>query len=765
MDHTYEDWYNCIAQYERTFKEWEGRADKIVKRYRDEQRSRNNPNAKFNILWSNVQTITPAVFARLPRPDVSRRFRDNDPIGRVASMMLERALEYEIEHYGDYASAMKQAVQDRLLGGRGTAWVRYEPHIVGQMGGEAGDAPEDGFQVTEDTDEAETEGGIYRENEERIEYECAPVDYVYWRDFGLTVARTWEEVTAVWRKVYMERPALVERFGEDLGGKIPLDTKPETSKNFNEKMGEGSREALIYEIWDKSTGQVLWLSKSMGKILDTRDDPLQLENFWPCPKPMFSTLTTDSLIPVPDFVLYQDQARQLDTLADRIDGFIQALKVRGVYDASEPSLARLFTEGENNALLPVKNYAAFSEKGGLQGAINLVDIRPIAEGLNMAYQAMEQVKGQIYEIMGIADIQRGQTDPNETLGAQIIKSNNASGRLKTMQHEVVNFATALLQIKAQIICQHFTDDTIIKISGAMQLSQQDQQLIPQALALLKDEPAKNFRIEVTTDSMIYQDEQQEKQDRMEFLQAMSGFLSQAIPAAQATPEITPMMMEMLKFGVTAFKAGKGLEGLIDETADKFRQQAQQMASQPKPPSPEQQKMQMDMQIEQAKMQAEQQKLQMQQQIEQAKIQGQIELEKAKQEFQAQENQLKFQLEDQRNREQMQMEMELEQTKMDTNNNKELLLAYLNNAAKIETTRISSGLDTGEAAYADNVQMANILQDQLGYSDMKNHPLQPAIESMQMSNQQLSQMLAVLLDKLSQPKTVVRGADGKIIGVQ
>ena len=765
MDHKYEDWYNCIAQYERTYKEWEGRADKIVKRYRDDQRSRNNPNAKFNILWSNVQTITPAVFARLPRPDVSRRFRDNDPIGRVASMMLERALEYEIEHYGDYASAMKQSVQDRLLGGRGTAWVRYEPHIVGQEGGEGEGAPDDGFQVTEDIDEAETEGGMHREDQERIEYECAPVDYVHWRDFGLTVARTWEEVTAVWRKVYMGRPALVERFGEELGGKIPLDTKPETSKTFNEKMGEGVSEAVVYEIWDKTTGEVIWLNKSMGKILDTRADPLQLENFWPCPKPMFSTLTTDSLIPVPDFVLYQDQARQLDTLADRIDGFIQALKVRGVYDASEPSLARLFTEGENNSLLPVKNYGAFSEKGGLVGAINLVDIKPIAEGLNMAYQAMEQVKGQIYEIMGIADIQRGQTDPNETLGAQIIKSNNASGRLKTMQHDVVNFATTLLQIKAQIICNHFTDDTIVKISGAMQLSPQDQQLIPQALALLKDEPAKNFRIEVTTDSMIYQDEQQEKADRMEFLSAMGGFLSQALPAANASPELTPMLIEMLKFGVTAFKAGKGLEGLIDETADKFRQQMKAAEGQPKPPSPEQQKMQMQMQIEQAKMQAEQQKMQMQQQIEQAKIEGQIQLEKAKQEYQAQENQLKFQLEDQRNREQMQMEMDLEQTKMDSTNNKELLLAYLNNAAKIETTRISSGLDTGEVAYADNVQMANILQDQLGYSDMKNHPLQPAIENMQMSNQQLAQMLSMLLDKLNQPKTVIRGPDGKIAGVQ
>jgi hypothetical protein len=764
MEHTYEDWYNCIAQYERTFKEWEGRADKIVKRYRDESRSRNNPNAKFNILWSNVQTITPAVFARLPRPDVSRRFRDNDPIGRVASMMLERALEYEIEHYGDYASAMKQAVQDRLLGGRGTAWVRYEPHIVGQIGGEAGDAPEDGFQVTEDTDEAETEGGIYRENEERIEYECAPVDYVYWRDFGLTTARTWEEVTAVWRKVYMERPALVERFGEELGGKIPLDTKPDTSKSFNEKMTEGSKEALIYEIWDKSTGQVLWISKSMGKILDTRDDPLQLENFWPCPKPMFSTLTTDSLIPVPDFVLYQDQARQLDTLADRIDGFIHALKVRGVYDAAEPSLGRLFTEGENNALLPVKNYGAFSEKGGLQGAINLVDIKPIAEGLQMAYQAMDQVKGQIYEIMGIADIQRGQTDPNETLGAQIIKSNNASGRLKTMQHEVVNFATALLQIKAQIICQHFTEDTILKISGAMQLSPQDQQLIPQALALLKDEPAKNFRIEVTSDSMIYQDEQQEKQDRVEFLTAVSGFMQTALPVAQGVPELTPLLMEMLKFGVTAFKAGKGLEGLIDETADQFRQQAEQMKGQPKPPSAEQQKMQMQMQLEQGKMQAKQAEIQMQQQMEQAKIQAQTEAEKAKQEFQAQENQLKFQLEDQRNQREIEMQMQLAKMKAEIENNKDILLAYLDNSTKIETARISAGFTDGSEAYIESVEQAKIMQDQMGYPNMANHPLQPLIENMQNSNNEIAQVLAALINKMNQPKTVIRDANGKIVGV-
>jgi hypothetical protein len=770
MDHTYENWYNTIAGYERAYKEWESRTDRIIKRYRDDSRTRNNPNARFNILWSNVQTITPAIFARLPRPDVSRRFRDNDPVARVASMMLERALDYEITHYGDYKSAMSQSVLDRLLGGRGTSWVRYEPHIAGKEAG----IPEDGLQVTEDTDEAETEGGIYREDQERIEYECAPCDYVYWRDFGHTIARTWQEVTAVWRKVYMERPALVERFGEELGNKIPLDTKPETSKTFNEKMGEGASEAVIYEIWDKTSGEVLWLSKSMGKILDTRPDPLKLENFWPCPKPLYATLTTDKLEPIPDFVLYQDQAKQLDTLADRIDGFINALKVRGVYDASEPSLARLFSEGENNTLIPVKNYAAFSEKGGMMGAINLVDIAPIASALQMSYQAMDQVKGQIYEIMGIADIQRGQTDPSETLGAQIIKSNNAAGRLKTMQHAVVDFATELLSIKAQIICNHFTDDTIVKISGAMQLSPQDQQLIPQALALLRNESAKNFRVEVTSDSMIFQDEQQEKADRLEFLSAMSGFLSQAVPAAQMTPELTPMLVEMLKFGVTAFKAGKGLEGMIDETADKFREQAKMAEGQPKPPSPEVQKLQMQAQMEQTKMQAQAQakqaEMQMQLQMEQQKMQMQMELEKAKQEYQAQENQLKFQLEEQRNTmdremqmqsEQAKMEMELKvaQMKMHTERNTQVLLAHINNGAKIEVARIGADESSGEQAYMTEMDMAKAME----------HPLQPIADAISMSNQQMTLALGDLVNTInennSRPKQVVRGQDGKIIGVQ
>ncbi len=755
LNKTYEDWYNTIAQYDKSFREWEARVPRIIKRYRDDSRTRNNPNARFNILWSNVQVIKPAIFARLPRPDVSRRFRDNDPIGRVASMMLERALEYEIEHYTDYKSAMDNAVIDRLLGGRGTAWVRYEPHIVAEQNdlntGLAGQDVGNGIQITEDADEAETENAELLESQERIEYECAPVDYVHWRDFGHTVARTWEEVTAVWRKVYMSRQALIDRFGEEVGGRIPLDTKPESDKWATKQMVAEHYQACIYEIWDKEQGKVFWISKSMGEILDEKDDPLQLEGFFPCPKPLYATLTTDNLEPVPDFVLYQDQAKQLDTLADRIDGLVNALKVRGVYDASESALARLFSEGENNALIPVKNWQAFAEKQGMRGAIDLVDLAPFAQALQMAYQAMEQVKGQIYEIMGIADIQRGQTDPNETLGAQIIKSNNASGRLKYLQHAVVDFATELLKIKAQIICKHFTEDTIVKISGAMQLSPQDQQLVPQALQLLKDEPAKNFRIEVTSDSMIYQDEQQEKADRVEFLTAVSQFMNNALPIATNAPELTPLLMEMLKFGVTAFKAGKGMEGLIDETADQFRNQAKAMEGQPKPPPVEVQKIQ-------AQSQAKIQEMQMSVQLEQQKMAAEMELEKAKQEYQAQENQLKFQLEEQRNAQEREMEMKLAQMKMMTERNTQLLLAYINNGAKIETARISAGVDSGEGIAEQYDQDENMIQN-------LEHPLAPIAQAITQGNAEMTATLGALIDRLNQPKQVVRDETGKIVGVQ
>lgn len=618
-------WLNMISAYEREFKKWEGRTDKIIKRYRDDRRENRNGDARFNILWSNVQTLVPATFSRIPQPDVSRRFRDNDPVARVAALIVERALEFDIQHYPDYRSTLKQDVTDRFLGGRGTAWVRYEPHIRAKAG-----MPTDGLEVTEDVDPPE----------EELDYETAPIDYVHWRDFGHTVARTWEEVTTVWRRVYMTRAGCEARFGA-IGKTIPLDSRPEDQKQKPDV--EVDSRALIYELWDKETKRAIWISKTLGKIIDEQDDPLGLEGFFPCPVPLFATITNESLIPIPDFSLYQDQANELDTICDRIDGLIKALQVKGVYNAEFKEIGRLFTEGENNTLIPVKNWQAFAEKQGLRGALDIVDLLPIAQALKEAYAAMEQVKQQVYDITGLADIVRGQSVASETATAQQLKGQFASMRLNALKAAVAQFAAEILRLKAQVMIGKFDQETLLKMSGAAQFSAEDQALIPQAFELLSQNPLREFRIDITADSLVEIDENEEKSQRMEMIQAVGTALKNAEPTLQSAPELAPMVMELIKFGVTAFKVGRPIEGVIDEALDKLKASLAQKAQQPPPPNPEMERVKMQAQSDQARVQQQAQSDQMRLQFEQQKAQFdlQLEAEKARREMELEAMRVEF----------------------------------------------------------------------------------------------------------------------------
>jgi hypothetical protein len=728
---------DMFSQYDKEFAKWEGRVEKILKRYRDD-RTTTTAQSHYNILWANVQTLKAATFSRMPKPDVSRRHKDNDPVARVASMLLERALDFEITHTEDFQHALQACVYDRFLGGRGTSWVRYEPVIETEQ-----------LQVSEESEESEVTG-------EYLDIEQSPVDYVHWRDFGHSYGRTWPEVNCVWRKVYMNRSALKERFPEEqfdmLWKQIPLDASPDEPR---QKMAEGTtKQALIYEVWDREERCVYWISKSMGRILDKRDDPLQLEEFFPCPEPIYSTLTNESLVPVPDFTLYQDQANELDTLSDRIKGLVNALKVRGFYDAANPDLNRLFTEGDNNTLIPVKNYAAFAEKGGLGGAVTFVDLAPIANALNMAYQAMGQVKQQIYDITGISDIVRGASNAGETATAQQIKGQYATLRLKTYQDEVARFASQILRIKAQIICQHFQPETIFKIGGAELLSDTDKQLIPQAIELLKNNPMRTFRVEVSTDSMLYADETQEKQDRVEFLTATSSFIEKAVQGAQAAPELTPLLMDLLKFGVQGFRVGRTLEGEFDTFADQAKDKQKQLAANPPQPQPN---------PEVLKMQAEQQKSQADMQMTQAKMQQDSQLEQLKLQLAQQEASSKAQLEAER--------LQFEKYKTELDNQTKVVIAELQAKNDIKKTSMSingakeaegltemsdEGFEQPTSALASLVDSIN--QNMASMIAVSQQHNQNILTQQQIAHENLTA-------QLTKPKQVVRDINGKISGVQ
>ena len=755
-------WLHVISQYDNEFKKWEARAAKIVKRYRDDNRSQHtNETAKFNILWSNVQTLIPAVYAKLPKAVAQRRFGDNDPVGRVAGSLIERALDFEIEHYPDFRSTMKHAVEDRFLGGRGTAWVRYEPHVR-QL-----DMPEDGLQVTEDVENEAAEGQTPEgapnpegqdytageaEPQEEIEYECAPTDYVHWRDFGHSVARTWEEVTCVWRWVYMTKEALTERFGAKMAKSIPLDSGAETLATYGQSNKERTR-AKICELWDKESGKVYWLSKNCPNLIDERDDPLELDQFFPCARPLYSTTTSDSLIPVPDFVIYQDQANELDILSDRIDGLVKALRIRGVYDASQPVLQRLLTEGDNNSLIPVDKWMAFSEKGGLKGSIDILPIDMLASALLNCYRAREDIKGQIYEITGISDIIRGQTSASETATAQQIKGQYAGLRLRSMQEEVALFASELIRLKAQVICTKFQPQTILLYAAAGQMSQEDQQMIPQAIQLMQDNPLRNFRIEVDADSLVQIDEQQTKKDRVEFLTAFGGFMREALPVGQQSPELVPMLVELIKFGIGGFKQAKPIEGVLDVALDQMKQK--QAGPQEQKPDPEMMKMQAQQQSDQMRVQADTQsaqaKMQADMQMTQAKAQADMQVEQMKMQHAAQLEQQKLQFEGQLKN--MEMQAAKERTELEA-------------ATKIMVARIGAnpGLDIPmiEAQQAASEKVSSELGENV---KMAIDHMAQMHENMANMHGETMNRIGGVMQTLAAPKRIVRGPDGKAVGVE
>ena len=727
---------NTVTQYDKEFAKWSGRTDKILRRYRDE-RQVNSMQSRYNMLWANVQTLKAATFSRMPKPDVSRRFKDNDPVGRVASMILERAMDFEITHYEDLKHCLEASVYDRFLGGRGTAWVRYEPKIESQD-----------YGVSEQDEDSE-------EAAEYLDTESSPVDYVHWKDFGHEPARTWDEVNRVWRKVYMTRQALTERFGEELGNKVPLDSSPDDQK-YKDSDGIGKK-GLIIELWDRETKKVLWISKSLNEILDERDDPLQLEEFFPCPKPLYATITNETLVPIPDFTLYQDQANALDVLSTRISGLIDALKVRGVYDASEPTLQRLFTEGENNTLIPVKNWPAFSEKQGLRGAIDIVDITPIAMALKNAYEAMAQLKQEIYDITGISDIIRGQSNVIETATSAQIKSQFASLRLKEYQDGVAFYASNILKLKAQIICGQFQPETLVKIGGVSQLSPDDQALVPQAIAMLKDNPMRTFRIEVATDSMLYQDEQQEKADRVEFLGAVGTYLEKAVQAAQAMPaEAVPLIMDLLKFGVTGYRIGRVIEGEFDNVADAIKEQSKQ-PKQPKP-DPEMLKIQMEAQARQAELQSEVQARDHEIQLEAQKQKAQAENDMRERQHKAELDQA---LEKQR--------LEFDAWKSTLENETKIFVAELEAKTKLKQQYMQANPLADPLVDIDMNGNLHLTDEISGVLHAVNTNVAELIQANQMHNQELAakQEMAhqALVEQMTRPKTIVRDANGKIIGVK
>lgn len=603
---------------EKKERNWIKRSRKIVQRYRDDRGSAPSTAAhRYNILWSNVQTIRPALYSRTPKPDIERRFHDADPVGRVASTILERCCADALDR-SDFDLQMQSVVDDYLLPGRGVMRVLYVPHFgdpipedTAEPDSEAPD--EGGLEISGDPAAVDGDSKPPQEPLREVTFEEARLQYVFWEDYREGPARQWSEVPWIRYRAYLTRQELVNRFGK-IGNKVNLDSTPHNEFSKGERDGDPMeslfKKAEVWEIWDKSRKRVIWLAKGSAELgfLDQQSDPLQLPNFFANPDPILSTTTTDQRIPVPDYIEYQDQAQELDIITARIDRLVRALKVVGLYPGEEKaSIQQMLDTGTENQLIPVSDWQALTDKGGLAGIIEWMPIQTIASALIELYNARDRCKQVLYEITGMSDIMRGATSPVETATAQQLKAQFGTLRLSDRQRAVAKFAKECIRLVCYVVGQHFSPQTITAMTGlpdlkpvpaqpqgpqssfdpqtgqmtpspqmqawmtqAMPIIQANQEATQQfqaACELLRNEILTGFRIDIEADSTVAADEQADKQSATEFLGALLPLMQQVVPMAQGNPALADLAKETVMFAVRRFRAGRPLESSLEKAFD------------------------------------------------------------------------------------------------------------------------------------------------------------------------------------------------------
>ena len=653
---------------------WRKSARDVNARYRDEKLdgagyasgSRYETGNRFNILYSNVQTICPALYNQTPKPDVRRRYRDPDETGKVIADILERGLSYTMDEY-DFDRFMRLAVKDCQLTGRGVTRIKYE-----------------GILEKKEDDEGE-------EYEEKV-YDEVSWQHVNWADFRIGPGRTWEEVEWVAFKHTLTRDELAAKFPKTHHD-VQMDYTPQGLDDAQgDPIIDTFRRAVVWEVWSLADKEVIYIAPSLAeRPLKVEDDPLGLENFFPIPRPLMAIETTDTLIPIEPFRIYADQADELDEVTKRISGIIRTCKVRGIYDSTVTEMSTLMDSGEN-VMVPATDVLPLMQSGGLEKAIWLWPVERIAGVLIHLYNQREAIKTTIYEITGIADIMRGSSAASETLGAQQLKAQFGTMRLDDMRREVQRYARDLVRMVAEVMAEHFSVDTMAimtevqlptneqkqqAMAQAQQMQQQGQQLpkkfaegmaLPtweEALQVLRDDKQRSYRIDIETDSTVAGDQAADQKAITELLTGIASFIQNAGPAVGAGYLPLEAAKSLLMTSVRRFKMGREVEDALDMIGEEEGEEEQpdpamvQLQDQMQQLQPILQQLQQENEQLKADKSTEAQRTQM----DGEKAAAEIELKRGDQSLKAQEFELKASQPVVTPQEQWEYDMQMEREKM------------------------------------------------------------------------------------------------------
>ena len=714
--------------------------------------------AQLNVFWSIVNTLKPALYAQPPKPEIFRRYPSKDITARLGSQILERCTRFQVEVSG-FDAAVSRAVDDYLVVGQGALWVRYEPKIgvevpkirvqevespapmMGQMPGmppmgmgeemggeqegpeapEAGEAPEGYPEAPEGQEQyvdemgqpvdpklvKQDDEGYYIDGEpvETLIDERCVVDYIHWTDLLFEPARTWAEVRKVARKTHITKKEFKEKFGED--AYVNYRNAQEAAQEDAEKEINKGR-ICVYEVWCKDSNKVYWLAEGHNEVLKEDEPYLTFDEFFPCPEPLFATLTT-GLIPRPDICFYQDQQETLNQLCQKAQDIARYIKVLSISSSENPELDNILRK-PNGTHIQLSNFQMYLQQGGVKTALEVLSMADHAAILRVLHEAMEQEKQQIYDITGISDIVRGTSRASETLGAQQIKTQYAMSRISDRQRKVAKFCRDVVALIAQVIKNHFQSQTMIKMAGVSN-DPEIEEYLGGVIDLLRNDTQSDYRIDIETDSTTFADQEAAKQSAIDLTNALGNLFNVLLPHAQAIPQLMPVINEITLYTTSQFEAGREIRGKLEKALtevegemEKARQEAkameeQQRMSQEQATQQSQQQAaaesEVTAQAEAQKLQVEMMKQQQQKMKDEAELALKAALEREKQLFE---------------REKLLLEDERERKAEELKHGREMLKFQMDNAEKMSQVAPRKRMRTGRIGVDETGKKLVIVED-------------------------------------------------------
>ena len=623
--------------------------------------------AKFPLWWSCWKIRQPITLARLPIP-VLKDTQGDDPYGRTACVIGERLTRGILKTF-DIFPEFTAANDDFLVTNFG--WGRWffrkteseEPAKLRlqeiqpppQVGPDGQPMPPQGppiFVTPEGAPVAEPlfdEFGAYVLTGEMEEVENEEVYFragLYSQLYVDPDARRWNEVTRLaFESEYSYREFKV-MFGQEAIDKLAI---------AEQELHRSGKPIIVFEYHDKLLKEVRWFAETSedffqpasmprvdassllpigGPTAEGADEEAESEEFgmvdnsdlyglsgyFPCAEPLITNSSTRHYWPTAEFFQVCDILDDIHQIVGRMFLLTKAIRVRFFFDSSIDQLKSLIGEtGEGGGLgIPGLSQTLMNNKGDLTSLVAFFPVAELIQGLNNMYKAFEQRLDMFYQITGLSDLLRGQTDPNsdKTFGERQMEGKFALNRVEDFQRKVQEWIKQNYQLGMEMALKLFSTRTLDEYVTPQTLDPEDKQRYTAALELLKNNKKRRFRVDFETDSTIAINEQWRRKQATDLANTLTKAMESTAKVAETMPELAATELKVLKHLIGEFSDGKLY---IDEIQDSIEQVIQRV-SQPKPP---------EFDAAAAKAQLDAQKLQLDDRFRNVQLQTQTQIEIAK----------------------------------------------------------------------------------------------------------------------------------------